>query len=108
MRLRDLDATFLRILSDGSHDLVDDIAEADGVMFQCPKCVNLQKGGGHYVICWFVNVPDNVEPKPGRWTPQGTGLDDLTFIPGTPPRAVSVLLTLGCKWHGFVRNGDAT
>ncbi len=53
--------------------------------------------------------PDDLDPK-GRWTPSGTGLDDLTFVPGNPARAVSVLLTNpdGCGWHGYIRDGEAT
>ena len=87
---------------------VDTLAEADGVWFLCPKCYADNGGevGTHSVICWFVGkVPDDAEPKPGRWVPSGSGIDDLTFV---GPNAASVLLTGGCRWHGFVRNGDAT
>lgn len=114
MKLTDLEAQFLRYAPrDGKEYFqhVETLAEADGVMFVCPKCrVDLGKReGAHSVICWFRGkVPDAVEPNPGRWTPQGTGLNDLTFVPGTPPMAISVLLTDGCGWHGFVTNGDAT
>lgn len=88
---------------------VDSLAEADGVWFLCPKCYAENGGriGTHSVICWFVGkVSDDVDPKPGRWTPTGTGLHDLTFVP-SPERSQSVLLTGGCLWHGFVVNGDA-
>jgi hypothetical protein len=88
---------------------VDLLAEADGVWFLCPKCYADNGGriGTHVVICWFVGkVSDDVEPKPGRWTPAGTGLHDLTFVP-SPGRSQSVLLTSGCHWHGHVVNGDA-
>jgi hypothetical protein len=87
------------------------LAEADGIMFLCPKCyaANGSSRGTHRVLCWFRGkVPDTLDPKPGRWTPSGTGLSDLTFIPGAPPMAVSVLLTSGCGWHGHIVNGDAT
>ena len=85
------------------------LADADGVWFLCPKCYAQNDGcvGTHAVICWFVGrVPDDVEPKPGRWTPTGTDLTDLTFVPSAG-RTQSVLLTAGCGWHGFVVNGDA-
>ncbi len=88
---------------------VDTLAEADGVWFLCPKCFAANGGsvGTHVVICWFVGkVPDDIDPKPGRWTPTGTGLHDLTFVPSAG-RSNSVLLTGGCAWHGFVANGDA-
>ena len=105
MTLRELEAKFLTLLPDKSMRRHEDLLEADGVMFLCPKCFATNKGrvGTHSVICWFVNrVPDDLNPKPGRWNPSGTSLDDLTFV---GPRAVSVLLTSGCGWHGFVKDG---
>lgn len=88
----------------------DNIKDAHGIMFKCPLCASKKDKGVHQVICWFVGkVADDVSPGPGRWTPQGTGIDDLTFVTGNPPRAISVLLTGdGCGWHGYVKNGDAT
>lgn len=89
---------------------VDTLAEADGVWFLCPKCFVANGGsvGTHGVICWFVGkVSDDVDPKPGRWTPTGTGLHDLTFVP-SEGRTPSVLLTGGCGWHGHVAAGSAS
>ena len=124
MKLRDLDARLMKHNADGSSDTVQSLAEADGVLFQCPICAQgLESGtekmsdgrerrffrGAHYIICWFVGkVPDDLDPKPGRWTPTGTGIDDLAFVPGNPPRAISVLMTnpSGCHAHFFVRNGE--
>ena len=91
------------------HVHVDTLAEADGLFFLCPKCFTENGGdiGTHCVICWFEGkVPDEVCPKPGRWNPVGTGIDDLSFVPGA--KSHSVLLMGGCNWHGFVTNGDAT
>src|SRR5512135_28598 len=88
---------------------VEALADAHGVWFLCPKCYAENKGpvGTHAVLCWFVGkVPDEIDPKPGRWTPTGTGLSDLTFVPSAG-RSQSVRLTAGCAWHGFVVNGDA-
>jgi hypothetical protein len=108
--LRELDATFLKFIGDGYIQReIQDINEAQGIIFLCPKCFvenNRSNIGVHSVICWFQNrgVPDSMKPGPGRWNPQGTGIDDLTFV---PPGAVSVLLTAGCGWHGFVKNGVA-
>jgi hypothetical protein len=108
--LRQLEAGFVRrdVRSDATYHIrVDSPAEADGVIFMCPKCF-AENGGGvgtHPVLCWFVGkVPDDADPKPGRWHPSGNGLDDLTFV---GPGAASVLLTGGCGWHGFVKNGAA-
>lgn len=109
--LKELDGRFIgRLAPDGkSYHIVDSLSEAQGVMFLCPKCFEKNDGrvGTHRVICWFRNrgVPDSMSPRPGRWTPDGTGLDNLTFVPGNPPTSVSVLLTSGCRWHGFVKNG---
>jgi hypothetical protein len=111
MKLTDLEAEFLKIESPTSFRMVDSLAEAHGVSFLCPKCFAANGGpvGTHTVICWFNDrgVPSDLDPKPGRWNPGGTGLHDLTFV---GPGAASVLLQspTGCRWHGFVKNGDAT
>lgn len=109
MRLIDLDASFRKLIDATSHMEVKNLSEADGIIFLCPKCFVDLKGkyGCHSVLCWFEGkVPDSLDPKPGRWNPVGTGLTDLSFVPGR--KSNSVLLTSGCKWHGFVTNGDAT
>ena len=128
-KLRELEANFLRYerrmethrfrLPDGTEEertglstyyiTVEKLAEAQGVQVLCPLCFakNNGKVGTHAVICWFNNrgVTEDIAPGPGRWNPKGNGLDYLTFI---PPGAVSVLLLgEGCKWHGFVANGEA-
>lgn len=108
MKLRDLYATFVTRLDDRSYRTDVSMADADGVVFLCPKCFAANGGpvGTHHVLCWFVGrVPDGESPGPGRWVPSGTGIDDLTFV---GPNAASVQLTEGCRWHGFVRNGEAT
>ena len=109
MKLTELQARFIKATPTGSQE-VDALADADGIIFLCPKCFieKKPKHGSHSVICWFVGkVPAGRTPGPGRWTPSGTGLSDLTFIP--PPSAVSVHLTgPGCGWHGHIKNGEAT
>lgn len=109
--LRELKASFYRIVDERHYRRVRLLAKAQGLIFLCPKCFAANGGsrGTHSVLCWFRNrgVPDSTFPTPGRWTPMGTGLDDLTFVPGDPPCAYSVLLTGGCGWHGFVTNGRA-
>lgn len=108
-RLKDeLESEFLRIESESSWKIVETLAEAHGIRFLCPKCFKDHGGaaGTHSVICWFADrgVPPTMHPLPGRWVPSGTGLDDLTFV---GPGAASVLLSGGCGWHGFVKNGSA-
>ena len=110
MRLRDLDATLLRRVDGRVSMHVDRVADADGVMFLCPACFQANQGavGTHRVLCWFVGrVPDDLDPRPGRWMPTGETIDDLSFVP-SPGRSNSVLLTSGCAWHGMVTNGDAS
>jgi hypothetical protein len=127
MRLRDLDAEFVGNYrtDDGvrysrlGERIVDGV---QGLQFQCPKCaIGCEPGeengrrfvrGAHYVLCWFTNsrntpnVPADAFPLPGRWTFEGTSIDDITF---TGPGAASVLITgPGCGWHGFIRSGEAT
>jgi hypothetical protein len=106
MRLRNLDAHFVKLLPpepDHGHPMhdVETLAEADGVMFECPKCHK------HQILCWFNgrSVPDEIASGTRRWNPTGVNIDDLTFV---GPGATSVLVTQPCGWHGFVRNGDAT
>lgn len=106
MRLTDLEPRFLKITSPTTFQDVDTIAEADGVIFLCPKCSATNGGpvGTHSVICWRPHVGQEHDPKPGRWEFQGTGLHDLTLVAGSS----SILLKGGCEWHGFIRNGEVT
>ena len=110
MRLLDLQPQFLsyREENDGQrrvfHRWEVTIGEAHGVMFKCPRCWRDNGGpvGTHSIVCWSPSVPDNATPGPGRWTMMGTGLGDLSLVAGSS----SVQLHGGCRWHGFVRNGE--
>jgi hypothetical protein len=102
--LRELEGVFMKRL-DASWQEMDTLEGADGLKFLCPLCYHKNGGpvGTHVVICWFVGrVPDDETPGPGRWTPRGTGLDDLTFVP-SEGRTQSVLIT--GHWHGYVTDG---
>lgn len=87
------------------HIYVETVAEAQGIIFLCPKCYAENKGpeGTHSVLCWFKDrgVPLTAEPGPARWTVSGNSYDDLTLSP-------SVLIVGGCAWHGFVTAGAVT
>lgn len=100
VRLRELEARFIRSNPPVGWQTVDTIDEADGVMFLCPGCFARNGGaeGTHVVICWEPSVPLDVSPGPGRWPLVGTSLDDLTLTPS---------VALDC-WHGWVKNGDAS
>lgn len=113
MRFLDLEPKFLRIVDpktwswEGTSGSDVPIAEAQGVMFLCPKCFegNAHSSVGvHSVVCWFLGrgVSDAEEPGPGRWEPIGTGLADLTLHAGSS----SVLLRGECDAHFFVRDGE--
>lgn len=106
MRLTELEPRFLKRLDDYNFKFVDSIQEADGVEFLCPKCWIANKGpvGTHMVICWSPSVPQTTRPIPGRWKLVGTGYHDLSLIAGSS----SVLLTSGCRWHGFVTAGEVS
>lgn len=114
MKLSDLEPEWLLYAraGDGQRSMrhAESMNDAHGMKFLCPKCFVANGGpvGTHMVVCWFEGrVPDDAVPGPGRWTPSGTGFDDLTFVPGARIGAVSVLLTGGCGWHGFIKDGDA-
>jgi hypothetical protein len=106
MRLIDLQPEFWRRTDDTHFERVSSIADADGLWFLCPKCFRQNNGsvGTHGVLCWKPTVPQTISPGPGRWNMEGTGFDDLSLVAGSS----SVLLTSGCRWHGFVRQGDVT
>ena len=111
MKLSELDAVFLRTIDRQSWREVQDIAEAQGVRFLCPKCFAENGGpvGTHSVICWSESrgTPAAMRPGPGRWLLVGTGIDDLTLNADPPRTARSVAVNGGCAWHGYVTNGDA-
>lgn len=119
MRLTELEPRFLKIIDDRTHQYVEALADADGIMFMCPKCWTANGGpvGTHQVICWRPHVPQTRSPVPGRWQFEGTGYHDLTLKAGSS----SVLLTgdnvclprsadgkLGPGWHGFITNGEVS
>jgi hypothetical protein len=106
MRLLDLKPRFLHRENDKSFSFVENIGDADGVSFLCPKCFEQNGGpaGTHSVICWQPHVPETTYPIPGRWKFEGTDLEDLTLVMGSS----SVLLASppGCGAHFYVRVGE--
>lgn len=101
MKLTELEPQFTQIVSPGHFQDVATLEEAQGVMFECPKC------GKHSVLAWFRDrgVPADEVPGPGRWVASGSGYADLTLSP-------SINLEnpqhIGCEWHGFITSGEAT
>lgn len=102
--LRELEAVFLKRVDSHHFQEVDKKEDADGVEFLCPVCFEKNGGsvGTHGVICWEPSVPQDTDPTPGRWTMQGTSLDDLTLVAGSS----SIFLNKApCQAHFFVQNG---
>jgi len=104
--LVDLEPEFLKIESPKSFRMDATFQDNDGLFLLCPECFTKNKGnvGTHGVICWKPNVPQTMEPKPGRWSQTGSGFGDLSLVAGSS----SVLLTAGCNAHFFIRNGIVT
>ncbi len=108
LRLTELEPQFLKRIDDTHFKYVDAIADADGIFFVCPLCFEnngKSRPGVHGVICWNPIVPQTTTPIPGRWNLLGTGYDDLTLQAGS---SSIQLASDGCKWHGFIRNGEVT
>ena len=107
MRLIELEPQFVKLLPTNAHRHVATLAEADGIYFLCPKCFEKigSNVGCHQMLCWFRNkVPDSLRPGPGRWTPCGTGYNDLSFVAGEPPQLFSV--QAGECGHYHLENGE--
>ena len=97
MTLHELDAHFVKDISPSETRFVTSIDEADGLLFLCPVCA-AQERGAHYVLCWKGFIPQDRAPTGGRWTLNGTGLQDVTISP-------SVQLPGPCHAHFWVRDG---
>lgn len=107
MNLVELNPRFLRreVRPDGEYHIeVDDVAQAEGLLFLCPLCFKTNGGpvGTHCIICWSPKVPPSVTPGPGRWEMVGTGYGDLTLRAGSS----SILLQGGCNAHFWITNGE--
>jgi hypothetical protein len=104
MKLQELNPHFLKIVDDRTNHRVDNIKEADGLLFLCPVCFEKNNGavGTHSIICWQPHVPQTRSPKPGRWNFIGTGYNDLTLQAGSS----SILLKGDCGAHFFIKNGE--
>ena len=93
----------------------DNLAEAQGLCFLCPKCFleaeKVRAAGGrmgvHSVEISFAGrgLQDDQGMRnkdgPVRWQVSGTGFDDLTVTP-------SILVLTGCGYHGFITNGEVS
>jgi hypothetical protein len=110
VKLTELEPHLYRYGGDKSFTSVETVAEADSVMFLCPKCFEANNGpvGTHGIRIDFAGkgVPaevaiHNSEGQPVWWNASGNDVRDLTLTP-------SILLLHDCEWHGFVTNGEVT
>lgn len=105
MKLIDLEPEFIKLESEDTWRTISStlVADADGIIFKCPKCFVKNKGpvGTHSVICWKPSVPLTIHPKPGRWEFVGHSFYDLSLKASSS----SVLLLGGCGAYFFVESG---
>jgi hypothetical protein len=103
LKLQDLEPRFLKIVDESRRRYIEDISEADGLIFLCPKCFAENGGrvGTHSIICWRPHVSQDALPKPGRWDMRGSGFFDLSLVAGSS----SIALMGGCNAHFFIENG---
>jgi hypothetical protein len=107
VKLSELEPQFLRYTAT-DYVYVNTLAQAQGIKFLCPKCFERNGGavGTHIVVVWFNgrDVDAIAVPTP-RWGVSGTGYTDLTIVPSISLERADLV---GCQWHGFVKNGDAS
>ena len=106
MNLTALNPHFLKISRSQDNtgiywDRVPTLAEADGIIFSCPKCKDKLNAAGihmdHSLTAWKPGTDPGI-PGRARWHMTGTGYTDLTLTP-------SIMIVGGCSWHGYVTNG---
>jgi Family of unknown function (DUF6527) len=99
MKLTEFSPQLVKRLHDDSLQDVDSLAEASGLMLDCPVCAGSK---AHSVLVYFRDrgVPAEAKPGPGRWSVAGSTFEDLTLTP-------SVDCGSGC-WHGFITKGEVT
>lgn len=101
MRLIELEPTFIRFEGLDSFWRDVEFSVADGISFLCPLCYVANNGivGTHSIIVLFTRCNPAIMPTWHRWDMNGSKFDDLTISP-------SIRITVGCNWHGFIRNGE--
>lgn len=74
-----------------------------GLVFLCPICKGTKQNNPddhcHHVGVRFSNPLDGAPAYPRGWHRTGETLETITLAP-------SIMMLDGCKWHGFVENGE--
>ncbi len=105
-----LDGEFIRLERRGDGHVYwpheDLIANAHGLIFACPRCVERQGRVAHRIVVWSVDggVPAHQPPMMRRKF-HGTGLEDITVGAGREGGPATVYVDGGCNWFGFVEHG---
>ena len=93
MKLSELEPSWIVT---GPKNTIDPNRDKIGVVFNCP-C-----GCKDYIGVMFSNPFDGKPAFPNggpKWKVEGDNFDNMTLSP-------SIRKLSGCKWHGFVRNGN--
>lgn len=106
MRLTELHPHFLKITTDRCGRIgwqyVEHLQDADGLIFSCPACHDQIGLHGmhidHSIAIWKPGTSPGIVGT-GRWYMEGTGYVDLVVHP-------SIHIPDGCKWHGFISDGN--
>ena len=109
MKLTQLDPRLYVINGPGQLGETEDLSEAQGILFQCPQCLqrniedtprNKATRLAHGVVAWFAGreVPRSEAPAE-RFQIEGATLDELTL---TGPQMRSA----GCDWTGSIVSGE--
>lgn len=77
-------------------EVVPKANQANGVEFDCPKCLNTALA--HRVRCWFKGVPPYADPPRYRWNASGT-LQELNLSVAYEYDFV-IDHEDGCRWKG--------
>lgn len=80
---------------------VDSLADAQGIMFLCPKCFIKNKGSVGTHRCPLPFAGRGVDPAKNQWNVLGTGFHDLSTTP-------SYRIVGGCGWHGYITDGEVS
>lgn len=97
--LASLNPFFLTRLDETSCEGHDRLAEADGVVMDCPGCRR------HRALFWSDKVPASAFPGPERHLFSGSGLDDLTVERKGAPH---LIVRCPCQWTGHIVDGVVT
>ena len=103
MKLRDLEARLLN----KENTWVESVGDACAILFLCPVCFHKT---GHSIKVYFANrgVDPGRKPFP-RWKASGNTIDDLTLEPSIwINKDLPLEIKDACRWHGWIKKGEAS